>query len=74
MDNMNSMNVMDNRVVVYYPYETQQYQPQTFTAILQALMGLLMLAAMGAFVFSQMRKAWKGEEVQPPQASVFKIG
>lgn len=63
---------MDNRIVIYYP--EQQYQTQSFTAILQGLMGLLMLAAMAAFVFSQMKKAWKGEEIEPPQASVFKIG
>jgi hypothetical protein len=71
---MNDLDVMNDRVVVYYPYESQQYQPQTFLAVLQALMGLMMLVAMGVFVFSQMKKAWRGEEVEPPQASVFKIG
>jgi len=43
-----------------------QYQPQFWQGVFTALMGLAVLAAMGAWALSLVRKAIKGEEVEFP--------
>ncbi len=48
----------------YYP--TAQYQPLFWTAVLEGLIGFTVLAAMGAWAFSLVRKAFRGEEVKFP--------
>jgi hypothetical protein len=47
----------------YYP---TQYQPMFWTAVLEGLIGVTMLVAMGAWAFSLAKKAVKGEEVEFP--------
>ena len=50
----------------YYTYSPQQYQVQQVQGMLGTLMGVAMLVAMGAWAFSLVRKALKGEEVKYP--------
>lgn len=45
----------------YYP--AQQYQPQTFVG---GLINMVILIALGAWAFSLVKKAFKGEEVEFP--------
>lgn len=50
----------------YYVYSPAQYQAMQWQGILGALMGVAMLVAMGAWAFSVVKKAVKGEEVKFP--------
>lgn len=47
-------------------YSTAQYHPLFWTAVLEGLIGITMVVAMGAWAFSLVRKAFKGEEVEFP--------
>jgi len=47
----------------YYP---AQYQPLFWQTVFTGLVGIAVLAAMGAWAFSLVRKAFKGEEVEFP--------
>ena len=47
----------------YYLY---QYQAAQWQGIMGTLMGVAMLVAMAAWAFSQVKKAFKGEEVKFP--------
>jgi hypothetical protein len=47
----------------YYPAE---YQPQFWQTAFSGLVGIAMLIAVGAWAFSLVRKAFKGEEVEFP--------
>ena len=47
-------------------YYTTQYQPLFWTAVLEGLIGVTVLVALGAWAFSLARKAFKGEEVEFP--------
>ena len=49
-----------------YYYSPAEYQAMQWQGILGTLMGVVMLVAMGAWAFSQVRKAFKGEEVKYP--------
>jgi hypothetical protein len=49
-----------------YQYYPAQYQPLFWTAALEGLIGLTVLVALGAWAFSLVRKAFKGEEVGFP--------
>ena len=49
-----------------YSYSPAQYQAQQWQGILGTLMGIVMLVAMGAWAFSLVKKAFKGEEVKFP--------
>jgi uncharacterized membrane protein len=49
-----------------YYYSPAQYQAQQWQGILGTLMGIVMLVAMGAWAFSLVKKAFKGEEVKFP--------
>jgi uncharacterized membrane protein len=50
----------------YYGYYPNQYQAMQWQGILGTLMGVVMLVAMGAWAFSLVKKAFKGEEVKFP--------
>ena len=50
----------------YYEYYPAQYQVMQWQGIFTVLMGVAILAAMGAWAFSLVRKAFKGEEVKFP--------
>ena len=50
----------------YYYYQPAQYQPQFWQTAFSGLVGIAMLIAMGAWAFSLVRKAFKGEEVEFP--------
>jgi hypothetical protein len=50
----------------YYGYTPVQYQVQQWQGLIGTLMGMAMLVAMGAWAFSQVKKAVKGEEVSFP--------
>ena len=50
----------------YYNYYSTEYQPQFWQATLSTLVGIAMLVAVGAWAFSLVRKAFKGEEVEFP--------
>jgi len=49
-----------------YQYQVMQYQVMQWQGILGTLMGVAMLVAMGAWAFSLVKKAFKGEEVKFP--------
>ena len=49
-----------------YSYYPAQYQPMFWTTVFQALIGIAVLVAMGAWALSLIRKAVKGEEVEFP--------
>ncbi len=49
-----------------YYYTPAQYQAMQWQGVLGTLMGVVMLVAMGAWAFSLVRKAFKGEEVKYP--------
>jgi hypothetical protein len=57
------MNQYPAEYPVYYPY---QYQAMQWQGLLGTLMGVAILIAMGAWAFSLVRKAAKGEEVKYP--------
>ena len=55
----------------YYPqqygaYYLGQYQPLFWTTVFEALIGIAILVAMGAWALSLVKKAFKGEEVEFP--------
>ena len=50
----------------YTSYYPAQYQPMFWTTVFQALIGIAVLVAMGAWALSLIRKAVKGEEVEFP--------
>ena len=50
----------------YYQYYVAEYQPQFWQAAFSSLVGIAMLVAVGAWAFSLVRKAVKGEEVEFP--------
>ena len=50
----------------YYVYSPAQYQAMQWQGILGTLMGVAILVAMGAWAFSLVKKAFKGEEVKYP--------
>ncbi|MDO8687582.1 MAG: cytosine permease [Dehalococcoidales bacterium] len=49
-----------------YYYSPAQYQAMQWQGITGTLMGVVMLVAMGAWAFSVVKKAVKGEEVKFP--------
>ena len=49
-----------------YYYSPVQYQAMQWQGIMGTLMGVAMLVAMGAWAFSVVKKAVKGEEVKFP--------
>jgi uncharacterized membrane protein len=52
---------------VQYPeYSTYEYQVVQWQGIVGTLMSVAMLVAMGAWAFSLVKKAFKGEEVKFP--------
>lgn len=50
----------------YYTYYPAQYQAMQWQSIFTVLIGVAILAAMGAWAFSLVKKAFKGEEVKFP--------
>lgn len=50
----------------YYTYSPLQYQIQQVQGVVGTLMGVAILVAMGAWAFSLVKKAAKGEEVKYP--------
>jgi Na+/H+ antiporter NhaC len=50
----------------YYVYSPAQYQAMQWQGILGTLMGIAVLIVMAAWAFSQVKKAFKGEEVKYP--------
>jgi len=50
----------------YFGYYPEQYQPMFWQTAFTALIGIATLVAMGAWAFSLVRKALKGEEVEFP--------
>jgi len=50
----------------YYEYYPAEYQPQFWQTAFSGLVGMAMLVAVGAWAFSLVRKALKGEEVEFP--------
>jgi len=57
---------MSQYPVYYYVYSSDQYQVQQVQGLVGTLMGVVMLVAMGAWAFSLVKKAVKGEEVKYP--------
>lgn len=49
-----------------YYYSPAQYQAMQWQAALEVLIGVAVLAAMGAWAFSLVKKAFRGEEVPFP--------
>ena len=49
-----------------YSYYPAEYQPQFWQAAFSALVGIAILVAVGAWSFSLVKKAVKGEEVEFP--------
>jgi len=50
----------------YYEIYPSEYQPQFWQTAFSGLVGIAMLIAVGAWAFSIVRKASKGEEVEFP--------
>ncbi len=50
----------------YYEYYPAEYQPQFWQAAFSGIVSMAMLVAVGAWAFSLVRKAVKGEEVEYP--------
>jgi len=50
----------------YYTYNPAQYQAMQWQSIFTVLVGVAILVAMGAWAFSLVKKAFKGEEVKFP--------
>ena len=48
----------------YYGYYPSQYQPMFWQAMVAVVIDVIILAAMGAWVLSLVKKALKGEEVE----------
>ena len=49
-----------------YSYYPAEYQPQFWQSAFTAIVGIAILVAMGAWAFSLVKKAVKGEEVEFP--------
>ncbi len=49
-----------------YYYTPAEYQAAQWQGFLGTLMGIVMLVAMAAWAFSQVKKAFKGEDVKYP--------
>ena len=47
-------------------YSPAQYEAMQWQGVMGTLMGIAILVAMGAWAFSLVRKAFKGEEVKFP--------
>ena len=47
-------------------YQTQQIQPLAWQTLITVMINFLILIAIGVWVFSQAKKAWRGEEVEKP--------
>ena len=47
----------------YYSYYPAEYQPQFWQAMIAGIIDLVILVALGAWAFSLVKKALKGEEV-----------
>jgi hypothetical protein len=50
----------------YYEYSPTQYQAMQLQGAMATIAGVVMLIALGAWAFSTVRKAVKGEEVKYP--------
>jgi len=50
----------------YYGYNPSEYQAQFWQTAFSGIVGIAMLVAVGAWAFSLVRKALKGEEVEFP--------
>ena len=50
----------------YYSYYPAEYQTQFWQSAFTALVGIAILVAVGAWAFSLVKKAVKGEEVEFP--------
>ena len=50
----------------YYGYYSAQYQPQFWQAMIAGIIDLVIVIALGAWAFSLVKKALKGEEVELP--------
>ncbi|MDD5039449.1 MAG: cytosine permease [Dehalococcoidales bacterium] len=50
----------------YYRYNPSEYQTQFWQAAFSGIVGIAMLIAVGAWAFSLVRKAFRGEEVEFP--------
>jgi len=57
---------MSQELQEYYGYYPEQYQPMFWEAAFSTLISVAILVAMGAWAFSLVRKAFKGEEVEFP--------
>ncbi|MFC1903202.1 cytosine permease [Chloroflexota bacterium] len=50
----------------YYSYYPAEYQPQFWQAMIAGIIDLVIVIALGAWAFSLVKKALKGEEVELP--------
>ena len=50
----------------YVAYPSYQFQPQVWQAIVAIAIDLIIIAALGAWALSLVRKSLKGEEVELP--------
>jgi hypothetical protein len=50
----------------YYGYSPTGYQPQFWQSAISGIVGIAMIIAVGAWAFSIVKKAVKGEEVEFP--------
>ena len=50
----------------YYTNQISGYQPQFWQAAMSGVVGIAMMIAVGAWAFSIVKKAFKGEEVEFP--------
>ncbi len=57
---------MNEYPLEYYQYYPAQYQAMQWQGVITVVMGIIMLVAMGAWAFSVVKKAVKGEEVKFP--------
>ncbi|MBN2240166.1 MAG: cytosine permease [Dehalococcoidales bacterium] len=54
------------QVEQYNGYIPTDYQPQFWQAAISGVVGIAMMIAVGAWAFSIVKKAFKGEEVEFP--------
>ncbi len=55
-----------NQYLKEYYYTPSEYQTAQWQGVIGTLMGVAVLVAMGAWAFSLVKKALKGEEVKYP--------
>jgi hypothetical protein len=48
----------------YYGYAPYQFQPQFWQALIAGVIDLIIIAALGAWAFSLIKKSIKGEEIK----------